>query len=117
MKSFLQYLEEAYISPNNGAKYGQVIFLVGGAASGKSTAIRNFIDSASYKTLNPDDIIGKCSRSLTVAFECYIHIGEDIHNVYVLWFVTVSYKTLRYFFNFTCKTKRAVEKQIRIRFR
>ena len=56
MKSFLQYLEEAYVSPNNGAKYGQVIFLVGGAASGKSTAIRKFIDSASYKTINPDDV-------------------------------------------------------------
>ena len=48
-------LDEAFISPNNGAKYGQVIFLVGGAASGKSTAIRNFIDAGSYKVLNPDD--------------------------------------------------------------
>ena len=56
MKSFLQYISEAYVSPNNGAKYGQVIFLVGGAASGKSTAIRKFIDSASYKTINPDDV-------------------------------------------------------------
>lgn len=56
MKSFLQYLDEAYISPNNGAKYGQIIFLVGGAASGKSTAIRKFIDFATYKTINPDDV-------------------------------------------------------------
>jgi hypothetical protein len=56
MKSFSKYLSEAYISPNNGAKYGQVIFLVGGAASGKSTAIRKFINSGSYKTLNPDGI-------------------------------------------------------------
>jgi len=56
MKSFLKYLQESFISPNNGARYGQVIFLVGGAASGKSTAIRKFIDSGSYKILNPDDV-------------------------------------------------------------
>ena len=56
MKSFLQYISEAFVSPNNGAKYGQAIFLVGGAASGKSTAIRKFIDSASYKTINPDGV-------------------------------------------------------------
>ena len=56
MKTFLQYLEELYIAPHKGAKYGQVIFLVGGAASGKSTAIRKFINSTNYKILNPDDV-------------------------------------------------------------
>jgi predicted kinase len=56
MKSFKHYLEELWISPNNGAKYGQVIFLVGGAASGKSTAIRKYINATMYKVLNPDDV-------------------------------------------------------------
>ena len=56
MKSFKQYISEAFISPNNGARYGQVIFLIGGAASGKSTAIKKFIDSGSYKIVNPDDV-------------------------------------------------------------
>jgi hypothetical protein len=81
MKSFLQYLEEAYISPNNGAKYGQVIFLVGGAASGKSTAIRNFIDSASYKTLNPDDVkdlMRRASEKGMKGFEDLV--GVDPHS-------------------------------------
>ena len=56
MKSFQQYLEEMYISPKRGAKYGQVIFLVGGAGSGKSTATRKFINTTNYKILNPDDL-------------------------------------------------------------
>ena len=80
MKSFLQYLDEAYISPNNGAKYGQVIFLVGGAASGKSTAIRKFIDFATYKTINPDDVkslMRKASEKGIRGFEDLI--GVDPH--------------------------------------
>jgi len=56
LKSFLRHLQELFISPNNGAKYGQVIFLVGGAAAGKSTAIKQYIDAGSYKVLNPDDV-------------------------------------------------------------
>jgi len=72
MKSFLQYISEAFVSPNNGAKYGQVIFLVGGAASGKSTAIRKFIDSSSYKTINPDgvkDLMRQASEKGITGFE------------------------------------------------
>ena len=56
MKSFGEYLEEAFVSPNNGSKYGQVIFLMGGAGSGKSTALRRFLDVGNYKILNPDDL-------------------------------------------------------------
>jgi hypothetical protein len=56
MKSFSRYLEELYVSPHNGAKYGQVIFLVGGAGSGKSTATRKYINTTNYKILNPDDL-------------------------------------------------------------
>ena len=56
MRSFANYLTEIDVSPNKGAKYGQVIFLVGGAASGKSTATKKFINTANYKILNPDDV-------------------------------------------------------------
>ncbi len=63
MKSFSQYIEEVWIAPSNAAKYGQVIFLVGGAASGKSTAIKKFIDASSYKVLNPDDTKELISRA------------------------------------------------------
>lgn len=72
MKSFLHYLIELFISPSNGAKYGQVIFLVGGAASGKSTAIRKFIDAGSYKIINPDDtkaLIAKAAAKGLPAFK------------------------------------------------
>jgi len=72
MKSFSQYLEEIWIAPSNRAKYGQVIFLVGGAASGKSTAIKKFIDDASYKVLNPDDtkaLISKAAQQGLGAFK------------------------------------------------
>jgi dephospho-CoA kinase len=72
MKSFSRYLEEIWIAPSNGAKYGQIIFLVGGAASGKSTAIKKFIDDSSYKVLNPDDtkaLISKAAQQGLGAFK------------------------------------------------
>lgn len=48
-------IEESFISPGGGSKYGNVIFLAGGAGSGKSTAVRKFVDLSGYKILNPDD--------------------------------------------------------------
>ena len=72
MKSFKEYLEEVWIAPSNGAKYGQVIFLVGGAAAGKSTAVKKFIDASSYKVLNPDDtkeLIAKAAERGSPAFK------------------------------------------------
>ncbi|HIJ11414.1 TPA: hypothetical protein HA278_05135 [Candidatus Woesearchaeota archaeon] len=56
MKTFKQYISEAYISPNGGEKFGQVIFLVGGAGSGKSYATMKAINSKSYKIINPDEV-------------------------------------------------------------
>lgn len=56
MKTFNISLQEKIISPGRSEKYGQVIFLAGGAGSGKTFAVNNFIDSAKYKQLNPDDI-------------------------------------------------------------
>ena len=39
MQSFKSFLTEKSIVVGNGAKYGQVIFLAGGAGSGKGFAI------------------------------------------------------------------------------
>jgi len=55
-------IEESYISPGGGSKYGNVIFLAGGAGSGKSTAIRKFVDLSNYKIINPDDFKERAVR-------------------------------------------------------
>jgi dephospho-CoA kinase len=49
-------LDEKLIILGKGSKKGQIIFLAGGAASGKGFAINRFIDSSSYIIRNPDDI-------------------------------------------------------------
>lgn len=57
MKDFAElksYLEEKLIMPNNGAKSGQVIFMAGGAGSGKGYAISNLMNGFDYKVVDPD---------------------------------------------------------------
>lgn len=49
-----QDLQEKLILFSNGAKYGQVVFLAGGAGSGKGFAISKFLDSSSYKIRDVD---------------------------------------------------------------
>ena len=49
-----QFLSEAKVG--GGANYGQVVLLMGGAGSGKSTATRRFVNTRGYKVINPDDI-------------------------------------------------------------
>jgi len=50
------------IVPGVGKKYGQAILLAGGAGSGKSFAVSQFIDSSSYKVINPDDVLVMATR-------------------------------------------------------
>ncbi len=76
MISFKQYITELYISPHNGAKYGQVIFLVGGAGSGKSTAIRKFINSTNYKIINPDDLKALLIRAGKKGSPAFAEVGN-----------------------------------------
>lgn len=71
MRGFRRFLAEAFISPNKGANYGQIIFLVGGAGSGKSTAIRNLIDASKYKTVNPDDVKRLMQKAAKAGFKGY----------------------------------------------
>jgi dephospho-CoA kinase len=56
MLGFRQFLSEAKVNLGGGANYGQVVLLMGGAGSGKSTATRRFVNTRGYKVINPDDI-------------------------------------------------------------
>ena len=56
MIGFRQFLSEAKVNLGGGANYGQVVLLMGGAGSGKSTATRRFVNTRGYKVINPDDI-------------------------------------------------------------
>jgi hypothetical protein len=61
MKSFtefnesVEYLEEKLILLNNGKKYGQIVFLAGGAGSGKGFASTNFMEKEKYKVRDVDE--------------------------------------------------------------
>ena len=59
MLTFLQflaekYLEEKLIMYNQGKRYGQIVFLAGGAGSGKGFAIRNFMEKEKFKVRDVD---------------------------------------------------------------
>ena len=51
-----EILDEKLIVYNNRKRYGQVVFIAGGAGSGKGFAIDNFLDSASYKIRDVDEM-------------------------------------------------------------
>jgi len=61
MKTFREYstemqnLTEKLLVIGKGAKYGQVIFLAGGAGSGKGFAINNFLEGSKYKVRDVDE--------------------------------------------------------------
>ena len=56
-KNLLEYrqLEEKLILFNNGARYGQIVFLAGGAGSGKGFAIKNFMEGNKFKIRDVDE--------------------------------------------------------------
>jgi len=49
-----QYLEEKLILYNQGKRYGQIVFLAGGAGSGKGFAIRNFMEKEKFRVRDVD---------------------------------------------------------------
>jgi len=49
-------LDEKLILYNNGKKYGQVVFLAGGAGSGKGFAISNFMEGEKFKVFDVDEL-------------------------------------------------------------
>ena len=50
-----QYLEEKLILYNQGKKYGQIVFLAGGAGSGKGFAISHFMEAEKFKIRDVDE--------------------------------------------------------------
>jgi len=57
MRTFKQYIDliEKQIIVGKGAKYGQVIFMAGGAGSGKGFAGKHFIEGEKFKVRDPDE--------------------------------------------------------------
>ena len=51
-----EQIDEKLITFSNRAPYGQIVFMAGGAASGKGFAISNFIDSAGFKVRDVDEM-------------------------------------------------------------
>ena len=64
-KSEEEQLDEKLITFSNRAPYGQIVFMAGGAGSGKGFAISNFIDSAGFKVRDVDEMkkaVGKLEK-------------------------------------------------------
>ena len=55
MLTFSQYLQEKLIMYQQGKKYGQIVFLAGGAGSGKGFAIDNFMQGELFKIRDVDE--------------------------------------------------------------
>ena len=51
-----EQLDEKLILYNNGKKYGQIVFLAGGAGSGKGFARQRFISAESFKVRDVDEL-------------------------------------------------------------
>lgn len=51
-----QHLEEKLVMFSQGARYGQVVFLVGGAGSGKGFALANFMQKDLFKIRDVDEL-------------------------------------------------------------
>jgi hypothetical protein len=57
LKDYKAYeLVEKQILYNNGAKYGQIVFLAGGAGSGKGFAIKHFMQGSEFKIRDVDEL-------------------------------------------------------------
>ena len=57
MKTFSQYisLQEKLIMYQQGKRYGQIVFLAGGAGSGKGFAVKNFMQPELFKIRDVDE--------------------------------------------------------------
>ena len=65
MRESTEQIDEKLITFSNRAPYGQIVFMAGGAGSGKGFAKDNFIDSAGFKVRDVDEMkkaIGKLDQ-------------------------------------------------------
>jgi len=51
-----EQLDEKLIIVGKGKKYGQIMFIAGGAGSGKGFAIKNFLEGEKFKVKDPDEL-------------------------------------------------------------
>ncbi len=73
-------LDEKLILHNGGAKYGQVVFLAGGAGSGKGFALKNFMEGEKFKVIDVD-ILKKHFLELSKLSDKYPELkGIDLKN-------------------------------------
>ena len=56
MYSFREFLTEKQIVLGKGAKYGQIVFLAGGAGSGKGFATKHFLEGTKFKIRDVDEM-------------------------------------------------------------
>lgn len=56
MQGFKAFLNEKMITFSNGDRYGNIVILAGGAASGKGFAASNFLRKEDYKTFDVDEL-------------------------------------------------------------
>ena len=89
MISFRQYLEEKLIMYNQGKRYGQIVFLAGGAGSGKGFAIANFMEKEKFKVRDVDEW-KKALQKLTDTRNMYPEIKglklknpKDVHKLHM----------------------------------
>ena len=76
-----EQLDEKLITFSNRAPYGQIVFMAGGAGSGKGFAINNFIDAAGFKVRDVDEMkkaVGKLDAlgkiSVDKWYKKYFHL-------------------------------------------
>lgn len=55
-EEMVEFLQEKLIVYNGGKKYGQVVFLAGGAGSGKGFALSNFMEKEKFKVRDVDEM-------------------------------------------------------------
>ena len=56
MYTFREFLTEKQIVLGKGAKYGQIVFLAGGAGSGKGFATSHFLEGTKFKIRDVDEM-------------------------------------------------------------
>lgn len=62
----VEQLDEKLIVYSNRAPYGQVVFIAGGAGSGKGYAVSNFLDSSSFKVRDVDEMKKQLQKLNTI---------------------------------------------------
>lgn len=62
----VEQLDEKLIVYSNRAPYGQVVFIAGGAGSGKGYAVSNFLDSSSFRVRDVDEMKKQLQKLNTI---------------------------------------------------